>query len=192
MPTQSVPPYPEGVFTSETSKPEVHCVPAYHEAHPGDARQREPFRAVARLEKDDLMAVKGRTVNLGGLTWEDAKEDDKSEDSGGPLCNDGPADCNDDDWTRRTETSKAKEEPQKSLDNEEPQKSLDKEALQKFLDKEEPQTSLDKKAPQKSLEKDAHNIVTMEQHPEPEAKEQHPVREAKEQHPEPEAKGYHQ
>ncbi|KAJ1172464.1 hypothetical protein NDU88_004311 [Pleurodeles waltl] len=103
MPKQSGPPYPGGVFTSETSNREVHRVAAYHKAHPGYSRHREPFRTVARLEKDDLTAVKRQGVNLGGLTRGDAKEDDESKDSGGPLCKDGPADCNNDDWMRRTE-----------------------------------------------------------------------------------------
>ncbi|KAJ1177024.1 hypothetical protein NDU88_002290 [Pleurodeles waltl] len=47
--------------------------------------------------------MKGADVNLGGLTWEDAKEDDESEDSSGPLYEDGPAGCNNDNWMRQTE-----------------------------------------------------------------------------------------
>ncbi|KAJ1217322.1 hypothetical protein NDU88_004916 [Pleurodeles waltl] len=100
MSTQSVPPYPEGVLTSETSNPKVHRVTTYHGAHPGDGRQREPFRAITWLEKDDWTAVRVGDVNLGRFTWEDVKEDNEDEDSGGPLYKDSPADCNSDDWTR--------------------------------------------------------------------------------------------
>ncbi|KAJ1134967.1 hypothetical protein NDU88_001413 [Pleurodeles waltl] len=107
MPTQSDPPCFEGVFTSETSKPQVHRVAAYPEAHWGDGRQREPFRAIAWFEKDDWMAVKRRNVNLGGLTRGDAKEGDESDDSGGPPCKNGPGDCKNDNWTRRTEAREA-------------------------------------------------------------------------------------
>ncbi|KAJ1217321.1 hypothetical protein NDU88_004915 [Pleurodeles waltl] len=103
MPTQSVLPYSEGVLASKTSNPKVHRVTTYHGAHPGDGRQREPFCAVTRLEKDDWTAVRGGDVNLGRFTWEDAKEDNEGEESGGPLYKDGPADCNSDDRTRRTE-----------------------------------------------------------------------------------------
>ncbi|KAJ1151653.1 hypothetical protein NDU88_004433 [Pleurodeles waltl] len=98
MAIQSDPPYPEGVFTNETSNPEVHRIAAYPEVHPGDDRQREPSRAVTRLKKDDWSTVKECNVNPGTRIREDAKEDNESDDSSGPLCKDGPADCND-DWT---------------------------------------------------------------------------------------------
>ncbi|KAJ1172771.1 hypothetical protein NDU88_004613 [Pleurodeles waltl] len=102
MLAQSNLPYPEGVSTSDTYNPEVQCEVTYPEALPGDSRQREPFRAVTLLEKDGLKAVKAHNVDFGTLIRGDTKEDDESKGSGGPLCKEGPADPNKDDWATRT------------------------------------------------------------------------------------------
>ncbi|KAJ1123435.1 hypothetical protein NDU88_001904 [Pleurodeles waltl] len=99
---QSDPSYPEGTSTIDTSNPEVQRVTTYPEAHPGDGRQREPFRAVAQLEKEELKEVEERDVDSRTLIRGDTKEHDENEDGGGPIYNDGPADSSNDDWTART------------------------------------------------------------------------------------------
>ncbi|KAJ1198100.1 hypothetical protein NDU88_001944 [Pleurodeles waltl] len=44
-------------------------------------------------------------MDFGMLICGDANEDNESEDSGGPLCKDGPADPCNDDWTSRTRSA---------------------------------------------------------------------------------------
>ncbi|KAJ1156090.1 hypothetical protein NDU88_008815 [Pleurodeles waltl] len=69
---QSDPPYPERIDTIDTSNPEVQRVPTNPKARPGDSRQRDPFRAVARLEKEELKDVEESAVDLRILIRGDA------------------------------------------------------------------------------------------------------------------------
>ncbi|KAJ1178007.1 hypothetical protein NDU88_003257 [Pleurodeles waltl] len=68
---QSDPPCPRGIDTVDTSNPEVLREATNPIAHPGDNRQREPFCAVTRLQKEELKDVEGgddmrtRTPKLG-------------------------------------------------------------------------------------------------------------------------------
>ncbi|KAJ1082958.1 hypothetical protein NDU88_003119 [Pleurodeles waltl] len=99
---QSDLPYPKGISTIDTSNREMQRVTTYLEAHPGDGRQMEPFCAVAQLEKGELKEVEGCDVDSRTLIRGDTKEDDESEDGGGPIRKDGPADPSNDDRTART------------------------------------------------------------------------------------------
>ncbi|KAJ1087294.1 hypothetical protein NDU88_000474 [Pleurodeles waltl] len=72
---QSDPPYPKGIDTVDTSNPEVQRGTTNPEARPGDGRQREPFRAVARLEKEELKDVEASEVDSRTLIRGDVKED---------------------------------------------------------------------------------------------------------------------
>ncbi|KAJ1117380.1 hypothetical protein NDU88_005580 [Pleurodeles waltl] len=99
---KSDPPYLEGIDIITTSNPEVQRVPTNPKSRPGDGRQREPFCAVTRLEKGEVLDVGKSAVKWRTLIRGDGKEDEDNEDGGGPLPTDVSAKYSTDDWTTQT------------------------------------------------------------------------------------------
>ncbi|KAJ1124383.1 hypothetical protein NDU88_002844 [Pleurodeles waltl] len=92
---------PRGDRHVDTSNLEVLRETTNPLAHPGDGWQREPFRTVTRLQKEELEDIAGGDVGTSTLNCGDSMKEEGHKDGGRVILNNGQAESSNDARTNQ-------------------------------------------------------------------------------------------